>query len=141
MCVQQNHFKLSQSSRGVIGETISPTISIFPARRPRMSGGLSSGGTSLASGFPRLVISTGMRLVRTSSMTCRHRALNSPAAIVFIWSLRDNHGYFNIVGRRDENYRKSPLLPISRPDYCQLEAVLAVTSVVILQPQMRDQFL
>src|SRR5258708_7789095 len=82
--IQQDHFSPSQSSMGVTGETMSPRISIFPARHPKILEGLSSGGTSLASGFPRLVISTGVRLVRTSSMTCKHRALNSPAAIVFI---------------------------------------------------------
>src|SRR5271170_4457424 len=38
VCVQQNHFSPSQSSSGVIGETTSPTISIFPARQPKISG-------------------------------------------------------------------------------------------------------
>jgi hypothetical protein len=84
MGVQKNHFKASQSSGGMSGETMSPRISIRPARQPKMSFGASSAGTSFATGLPRLVIRTGARVVRTLSITCKHRALNSPAPMVFI---------------------------------------------------------
>ena len=44
-------------------------------------------GTSLATGCPRLVITTGRLVAATSSSVCRQTSLNFPAARVFIWVL------------------------------------------------------
>ena len=43
-----------------------------------------SGGTSLATGRPFLVITTGTRYFFTSSITRKQRALKTPAGIVFM---------------------------------------------------------
>src|SRR5207248_1535264 len=40
-------------------------------------------GTSLATGLPRLVITTGVRVLATSSSTFRHTFLNLPAGMTF----------------------------------------------------------
>jgi hypothetical protein len=69
---------------GSTGDSTSPTILIFSAMHPKMVGFGSSGGTSLATGRPFLVIVTGVRYFLTSSITRRHLALNSPAGIVFM---------------------------------------------------------
>jgi hypothetical protein len=47
-----------------------------PAMQPKTSVAGSSGGTSLATGHPFLVITTGVRYFFTSSITRKHRALN-----------------------------------------------------------------
>src|SRR5437762_2029727 len=60
-----------------------PVILTIPSRRPIKGRSDFSAGTSFATGFPRLVITTGSRVLLTSSMTARQRALNSPAGIVF----------------------------------------------------------
>src|SRR2546430_3061914 len=68
---------------GRTGDSTSPRIFIVPAMQPNTSFLGSSGGTSFATGFPFLVMTTGVRYFLTSSITRRHRALNSPAGIVF----------------------------------------------------------
>jgi hypothetical protein len=69
------------------GASISPTIRAVPAMQPNTSAAGASGGTSLATGRPFLVITTGVRYFLTSSITRRQRALNSPAGIVLMVSL------------------------------------------------------
>src|SRR2546428_1938602 len=64
----------------------SPMIVKRSAMQPNTSFLGSSGGTSFATGFPFLVMTTGVRYFLTSSITRRHRALNSPAGIVFMVS-------------------------------------------------------
>src|SRR5438046_119472 len=49
---------------------------------PKASAGESSQGTSLATGFPRLVMTYSVRRSRTSFMSSRQRALNWPAGMV-----------------------------------------------------------
>jgi hypothetical protein len=56
--VEQDHHTL-QSAAGVTGSSMSPRISTTPARQPNTSRTASSGGTSLATGRPRLVMTTG----------------------------------------------------------------------------------
>src|SRR5205807_8580968 len=73
-----------QCSNGVMGDTMSPRISILPLRLSNTRAAGSSGGTNLATGFPRLVITRGVRVFRTCSKSCKQCALNSPAGIVFI---------------------------------------------------------
>lgn len=63
---------------------MSPTISAVPAMQPNTFGEASSAGTSLATGTPFLVITTGSRRARTSSRTRRQCYLNCPAGIVFM---------------------------------------------------------
>src|SRR5260370_4893708 len=82
--VEQYHRKDSQASGGSTGDSISPTIRMTPFSLPRNSREVLSAGTSLATGFPRLVITRGSLVERTSSMRVRQRALNSPAAIFFM---------------------------------------------------------
>src|SRR5262249_4750717 len=59
--IEKNPRNDSQASGGSIGDSISPLILITPASRPIRSLFFRSGGTSLASGLPRFVISTGSR--------------------------------------------------------------------------------
>jgi hypothetical protein len=54
--------------------------------QPKTSVAGASGGTSFATGLPFFVITTAVRYFLTSSITRRQRALNSPAAIVFMVS-------------------------------------------------------
>src|SRR4030081_1473091 len=82
--VEQDHRKTSQASGGSMGDSISPTLRITPLSLPMNYFFASSAGTSLATGFPRLVITTGSRVLRTSSIKARQRALNSPAPILFM---------------------------------------------------------
>src|SRR5580704_2278347 len=75
---------------------MSPTIFIVPESLPRKSSEGSSAGTSLATGRPFLVITTGSRVDWTSSMTLRHRALNCPAGIVFM-TTPDDYGHYSMT--------------------------------------------
>jgi hypothetical protein len=84
MGVKQDHFRASQSSAGTTGETMSPRISIFPFSESKAVVRNSSVGTNFAIGLPRFVMTTGVLVARTWSITCRHLALNLPAAMVFI---------------------------------------------------------
>src|SRR5579872_5082150 len=92
MSVQENHRNASHSSGGTTGDSMSPTTWITPFRHPRMFRGGVSGGTSLATGLPFLVMTTGSRVFCTSSITFKQRALNCPAAIVFMTTPCD-HGH------------------------------------------------
>src|SRR5712691_1012423 len=84
--IQQYHREDSHAS-GSIGDSISPTTRITPLSLPMNSRSGSSAGTHLATGFPRLVITSGSRVLRTSSIRVRHRALNSAAATFFMEKL------------------------------------------------------
>src|SRR6185437_1662860 len=86
----------SHSSGGTTGDSMSPTISMTPLRQPKMSLGGVSGGTSLATGLPFLVIVTGSRVFCTSSITFKHRALNWAAGIVFM-TTPDDHSHYNMT--------------------------------------------
>ena len=66
---------------------MSPIISMVPFMLPIKLAGLSTIGTSLATGRPRLVITTSFRCRCTSSSTERHFALNSPAAICVLMTM------------------------------------------------------
>jgi hypothetical protein len=76
---------------------MSPTILAVPAIHPKTSVAGASGGTSFATARPFFVMTTGVRYFFTSSITRRHRALNSPAGIVFMtpspvsWSRARDH--------------------------------------------------
>src|SRR5262249_32932162 len=60
--IQQDHFRASQSSSGTTGDTMSPSISIFPLSESKALERDSLAGTSFAIGLPRLVITTGVRV-------------------------------------------------------------------------------
>lgn len=66
---------------------MSPTIRKTPFNLPMNSRFEGSAGTSFATGLPRLVITMGSLVERTSSISVRQRALNSAAAIVFMDTL------------------------------------------------------
>jgi hypothetical protein len=87
--IQKNHRKISQSSSGTAGDTMSPMTSTSPRMHPNTLSGWPSAGTSFATGRPFFVITTGSRVDRTSSMTLRHRALNCPAGIVLMTTPND----------------------------------------------------
>src|ERR671918_233066 len=72
----------SHASAAATAASTSPTILAVPAMQPKTSLTGASGGTSFATVRPFLVITTGIRYFRTSSITRRHRALNSPAGMV-----------------------------------------------------------
>jgi hypothetical protein len=55
------------------GASRSPAIRAEPVMQPKMSVAGASGGMSLATGRPILVITTGVRYFRTSSITCGER--------------------------------------------------------------------
>src|SRR5204863_6160284 len=94
------------SSGGRSGDFTSPMIVAVPAMQPNTSRLGSSGGTSLATGLPFLVMTTGVRNFLTSSITRRHRALNSPAGIVVMvssmspWSVYYDHSWAVSTGLR-----------------------------------------
>src|SRR5688572_30828888 len=87
----------SHAAAAITGFSMSPTMRAVPAIQPKTSVAGPSGGTSLATARPFFVITTGVRYFFTSSMTRRHRALNSPAGMVFMaasigsWSSRRDH--------------------------------------------------
>ena len=83
---------------------MSPTIRTIPSRRPMKSRPTSSAGTNLATGFPRLVITTGSRVLRTSSINARHRALNSLAGILFMTSSKWTLVIITWSHQRDHEY-------------------------------------
>lgn len=66
---------------------MSPTIRKTPFNLPMNSRFEGSAGTSFATGLPRLVITMGSLVERTSSISVRQCALNSAAAIVFMDTL------------------------------------------------------
>src|SRR5208282_3037705 len=94
--VEKNHRKTSQSSSGTAGDTMSPTISTSPFMQPNTSSGCASAGTNLATGRPLLVMTTGSRVERTSSMIFKHRALNCPAGTVFMTAPND-YGHYSVT--------------------------------------------
>src|SRR5881409_3229106 len=100
---------------GRTGDSTSPRIFIVPAMQPNTSFLGSSGGTSLAPGFPFLVMTTGVRYFLTSSITRRHRALNSPAGIVFMvssmgsWSRPYDHDSIGSYHGGQECSRRAPV--------------------------------
>src|SRR5262249_45183755 len=88
MRVEQNQKNLPRLAfhfvAGSTGDSTSPTNSTVPAMHPKTSFVGSSTGTSLATGLPFFVMTTGVRYFLTSSITRRQRALNSPAGIFFM---------------------------------------------------------
>src|SRR3989454_874800 len=92
----------------------SPMIVKRSAMQPNTSFLGSSGGTSFATGFPFLVMTTGVRYFLTSSITRRHRALNSPAGIVFMvssmgsWSQHYDHDSIGSSHGGQECSRRAP---------------------------------
>src|SRR5208282_6095638 len=78
--VQQDHFFLVTPHSTGIGDSISPTARAFPAMNPKMSRFSPSNGTTLATGLPLLVITSGSPVASTASRSDRHWALNFPAA-------------------------------------------------------------
>src|SRR5439155_911168 len=95
----------------------SPMMVKRSAMQPNTSFLGSSGGTSFATGFPFFVMTTGVRYFLTSSITRKHRALNSPAGIVFVfmvssmgsWSRRHDHDSIRVprAGARTHAARPS----------------------------------
>lgn len=75
--IEHDHCSISQLSR--IGFTISPWNFTLPSR---FRDSRVSVGTTLAKGFPRLVMMSGWRVRATVSRSARQWALNSPAGIV-----------------------------------------------------------
>lgn len=81
---QQSHGrKASQSSSPEAGETMSPVICPVPARAPSQPEGRSGveGGTTSATGTPKRVTNTGLRVLRTRSRTAKQVALKLEMAI------------------------------------------------------------
>src|SRR5437764_10395588 len=75
-------------SKAPTGPTMSPTISPESRMHPNQDWCvLEVGGTTSATGFPRLVIRTGRRLLLTSSRTARQLALNLEIAISILHQL------------------------------------------------------
>src|SRR2546430_3360221 len=111
-CAAHGRRAMSHSSKGgkMVVLSTSPMMVNRSAMQPNTPFLGASGGTSLATGLPFLVMTTGVRYFLTSSITRRHRALNSPAGIVFMvsstgsWSPRRDH-----VSTRPPAARSSPL--------------------------------
>src|ERR1700687_65070 len=83
ICIEQNHRFVTSHSTG-IGDSISPTILTLPDMNPKMSLFSASAGTTLTTGAPRLVTTTGSPVACTCFMTVRQCALNAPAGICFM---------------------------------------------------------
>lgn len=69
----------------------SMTVSPGSSQKPANSGNIPQiplpsppGGTRRDTGFPRLVMTMGIPVLFTSSMSCKHLALNSPAEMVLV---------------------------------------------------------
>src|SRR5579863_3878213 len=88
---------------------MSPRTVTLPLRKPKMSSFSLLNGTSLATGLPRLVMTTGSRFDATSSMTLRQWTLNRPAGIVFIGGPFDHGRYTHGRGAIPPNYRVNDL--------------------------------
>src|SRR5258708_11746995 len=75
-----------QSSKLPVGPTMSPRIFTEPAMLPSqlLRRGFGVGGTTSATGSPKRVTRTGMRVLRTCSRMPRHLALNSEMATSFM---------------------------------------------------------
>src|ERR1700740_1465663 len=104
MCIKQNHRFVISHSTG-IGDSISPTILTLPVMNPKMSLFSASAGTTLTTGAPRLVTTTGAPVACTCFMTARQCALNAPAGICFTgfsfypWSFyRDQYDNYSTSG-------------------------------------------
>src|SRR5205807_4362801 len=82
--IAHRHLTTVQVLGASIGDSISPRIFTTPCNRPRNLADCSFIGTSFATGRPRLVINTGSRVARTSSMIARQCVLNWPAEISFM---------------------------------------------------------
>src|ERR1041385_612747 len=85
VCIEQQlqAFNASISFSSITGEIMSPSISISPAIEPIHSvrSFMGEGATTSATGFPKRVIRTGFRVLRTRSKIDRHLALNSEIEI------------------------------------------------------------
>src|SRR6266403_1565483 len=68
MGIQQNHRFVTSHSTG-IGDSISPTILTLPAMNPKISLFSASAGTTLTTGAPRLVTTTGSPVACTCFMS------------------------------------------------------------------------
>src|SRR5207244_6630952 len=86
----------SQSLSSLKGLTMSPTMRAVPAMHPSQFAGRlwGEGGRTSATGSPKRVTRTGLRVLRTCSRMPRHLALNSEMAISFTLSPEQNlyHG-------------------------------------------------
>lgn len=76
-------FRASHSSSSAAGAIISPVILAVPFSDPIQSRGAAGagGGTISATGLPKRVTRTGLRVIRTCSITARQVALNFEMAI------------------------------------------------------------
>src|SRR5437660_2826480 len=93
---KQLHREASQSSQLPVGPTMSPMILPVPTMDPSCLPVAfpGEGGTTSATGLPKRVTRTGLRVLRTSSRMPRHLALNTEMAISFTLSPEQNlyHG-------------------------------------------------